>query len=86
MDVGIRELRAHLSRYVEQVKAGEEIVVTEHGKPVARLLPMNGERKIDRLIREGVVTPARSRTGWRPEPIKLKSGATVSDIVIEQRG
>ena len=86
MDVGIRELRAGLSRYVEQVKHGEEIVVTEHGRPVARLVPMNGERKIDRLIREGVVTPARSRTGWRPEPIKLKSGSTVSDIVIEQRG
>ena len=83
MDVGIRELRAGLSRYVEQVKQGEEIVVTEHGKPVARLVPMNGERKIDRLIREGVVTPARSRTGWLPEPIKIKG--TVSDIVIEQR-
>lgn len=85
MDVGIRELRAHLSRYVERVKDGEEIVVTEHGTPVARLVPMNGERKLDRLIREGVVTPACSRTGWRPEPIRLKSGATVSDIVIEQR-
>ena len=86
MDVGIRELRASLSRYLERVKAGEEIVVTEHGKPVARLVPMNGERKIDRLIREGVVRPARSRTGRLPEPIRLKSGATVSDIVIEQRG
>jgi len=83
MDVGIRDLRAHLSRYLEQVKAGEEIVVTEHGKPVARLVPMNGERKIDRLIREGVVTPARSRSGWLPEPIRAKG--TVSDIVIEQR-
>jgi len=86
MDVGIRELRAHLSRYVEQVKAGEQIVVTEHGKPVARLVPLNGARKIDRLIREGVVRPARSRTGWLPEPIELKPGVTVSDIVIEQRG
>ena len=63
MDVGIRELRAGLSRYVEQVKQGEEIVVTDHGKPVARLVPMNGERKIDRLIREGVVIPARSTDG-----------------------
>lgn len=83
MDVGIRELRAHLSRYVEQVKAGEEVVVTEHGRAVARLVPLNGERKLDRLIREGVVTPARSRTGWLPEPIKMKG--RVSDLVIEQR-
>ncbi|MCY7302282.1 MAG: type II toxin-antitoxin system prevent-host-death family antitoxin [Thermoleophilia bacterium] len=85
MDVGIRELRAGLSRYVEQVKQGEEIVVTEHGKPVARLVPMNGERKIDRLIREGVVIPARSRTGWRPERLTPVVGS-VSEIVIEQRG
>jgi prevent-host-death family protein len=84
MDVGIRELRAGLSRYVERVKQGEEIVVTEHGKAVARLVPMNGERKIDRLIREGVVTPARSRTGWRPETLIPVKGS-VSDIVIEQR-
>ena len=84
MDVGVRELRAHLSRYVEQVKEGEEIVVTEHGKPVARLVPMNGERKIDRLIREGVVRPARSRTDWLPETLIPVKGS-VSDIVIEQR-
>ena len=84
MDVGIRELRAHLSRYVEQVKGGEEIVVTEHGRPVARLVPMNGERKIDRLIREGVVTPARSRTGWLPDRLIPVEGS-VSEIVIEQR-
>lgn len=84
VDVGIRNLRADLSRYVERVKQGEEIVVTEHGKPVARLVPMNGERKIDRLIREGVVIPARSRTVWLPKPIKAKGA--LSDIVIEQRG
>ena len=84
MDVGIRELRAHLSRYVEQVKAGEDIVVTEHGTPVARLVPMSGERKIDRLIREGVVVPARSHTGWLPEQLIPVEGS-VSEIVIEQR-
>ena len=83
MDVGIRELRTHLSRYVERVKRGEELTVTEHGRPVARLVPLDGERKIDRLIREGVVIPARSRTGWLPEPINAKG--TLSDIVIEQR-
>jgi prevent-host-death family protein len=84
MDVGIRELRAGLSRYVQRVKAGEEITVTEHGRPVARLVPLEGERKIDRLIREGVVIPARRRTGWRPEKLIPVKGS-VSDIVIEQR-
>ena len=86
MDVGIRELRANLSRYVERVKAGEELVVTEHGKPVARLVPVGGERKLDRLIREGVARPARRPKRPAPRPIAPRKGsAMLSDIVIEQR-
>ena len=38
--VAVRELQARLSEYLAQVKAGEEVVVTERGKPVARLLPI----------------------------------------------
>ena len=38
--VAVRELKARLSEYLAQVKAGEEVVVTERGKPVARLLPI----------------------------------------------
>jgi prevent-host-death family protein len=37
--VGVRELRQNLSRYLVQVKAGESFAVTERGKEVARLLP-----------------------------------------------
>jgi prevent-host-death family protein len=37
--VGVRELRQNLSRYLDLVKAGEDLVVTEHGRVVARLLP-----------------------------------------------
>lgn len=37
--VGVRELRQNLSRYLERVKAGEALVVTERGRQVARLIP-----------------------------------------------
>jgi prevent-host-death family protein len=37
--VGVRELRQNLSRYLDRVKAGEALVVTEHGREVARLVP-----------------------------------------------
>ena len=37
--VGIRELRDNLSRHLEAVKEGGELTVTEHGKPVARIVP-----------------------------------------------
>jgi prevent-host-death family protein len=37
--VDVRELRHDLSRYLDRVKAGEHLVVTEHGREVARLVP-----------------------------------------------
>lgn len=82
-EVGIRELRDHLSQYLDRVQAGEEVVVTDRGRAIARVLPMSGERTIDRLIREGRVTPARTRERSLPTPLKTKR--TVSDLVAEQR-
>lgn len=82
-EAGIRELRDHLSRYLERVQAGEEVVVTDRGRAIARVLPIDGERTIDRLIREGRVTPAKQRK--RSLPIPLKTKGTVSDLVAEQR-
>jgi prevent-host-death family protein len=82
--VGIRELRADLSRWVRRVREGEEVVVTDRGKAVARLVPVNGERKIDRLIREGLVIPApRPWRGPLPEPIE--GAGPLSDLVLEDR-
>lgn len=83
MEVGIRELRDHLSRYLERVQAGEEVIVTDRGSAIARVLPMSGERAIDRLIREGLVTPARTKKRRAGRPIK--AAGTVSDLVAEQR-
>lgn len=37
MEASVRELKTHLSEYLRQVAAGQEVVVTSHGKPVARL-------------------------------------------------
>lgn len=84
MDVGIRELRTDLSSLIKRVRAGEELVVTDRGKPVARIVPIAGERKIDRLIREGIVTPAPSR-GPRTVPNPIEGAGPLSDLVLEGR-
>lgn len=54
-------LKAHLSRYLDAVKSGEEVIVTERGRPVARLTPL-GEGstpagRVAQLIREGRIRP-----------------------------
>jgi prevent-host-death family protein len=83
VEVGVRELRDNLSRYLERVRAGEEVVVTDRGHAIARVLPIGGERALDRLIASGVVTPARHPKRHTGRPIKTKG--TVSDLVAEQR-
>lgn len=72
-EVGIRELRDHLSRYLAQVRQGGEIVATKRGQPVARFVPVGGERTMDRLIREGLVTPPE-HPGHRDLPPPVEAG------------
>ena len=84
MEVGVRELRDHLSRYLADVSDGGEVVITDHGRPVARLVGFGRERALDRLIAEGVVTPAASARRWRPVR-RVAAKGTVSDLVADQR-
>jgi prevent-host-death family protein len=84
MDVGIRDLRDNLSRYVDRVRGGDELVITDRGSAVARLVPVEGGRKLDRLIAEGVVTPAAKRRRTRPTR-RVRARGTVSDLVADQR-
>jgi prevent-host-death family protein len=83
VDVGVRELRNNLSRWLDRVRDGEEVVVTDRGRAIVRLLPFDGERTLDRMIAAGVVTPATERVRRSPRPVKGKGGA--SDLVADQR-
>lgn len=84
MEAGVRDLRDHLSRYLELVRNGEEVTVTDHGKAVARLVPLDRPRPLDRLIAEGLVTPRRAAKQPRSgRAIKVKG--SVSDLVAKQR-
>jgi len=69
--VGVRELRQNLSIYLDRVKAGETLEVTEHGQPVAQLgpRPTRPLSRIDQLIAEGRITPATIRPRDIPPPL-----------------
>ena len=84
--VGVRELRQNLSVYLDRVKAGETLEVTEHGQPVAQLGPRPAKPTsiMDRLISEGRVTPAKHGHKDLPPPPKI-AGRPLSEIVIEMR-
>lgn len=82
-EAGIRDLRDHLSRYLERVQAGEELIVTDRGRPVARLIPVDPAHPFERLVAEGIIEPAVSR--HRARPAARIAAGPVSDLVSEQR-
>ena len=83
MDIGIRELRDGLSRHLAQVREGHTITVTDHGKPIARIVPVDGPTRLQQLIAEGKVRPLLRPK--RPARIPTEAGGIVSDLVEEQR-
>ena len=85
MDVGIRELRNHLSRYLDQVREGGELVVTDRGAAVARIVPVEGGRVIDRMVAEGLVTPAPVGARRARPASRVRAEGRVSDLVADQR-
>ena len=85
VEVGVRDLKNNLSRYLDQVEAGIEVVVTDRGRPVARLTGMDvvtGD-KLTAMIDAGLVRPPIARVRQRPVP--LSSDGSVSELVAEQR-
>lgn len=88
--VGVRELRQNLSVYLDRVKEGETLVVTEHGHAVARLtpLPVSSGSVLDRLIAEGRAWPADgtfAELGY-PAAVELPPGVpTVTETLLERR-
>lgn len=84
-DVGIRELRDHLSAWLEAVASGREITVTDRGKPVARIVPVTGRSKLDQMIAEGRVRPPLRPARPAASLPRIEVEGSVSDLVIEQR-
>ena len=85
VEVGVRELRENLSTWLDRAAAGEDVLVTERGKPKARLTRAEPESVLERLVREGRATPPSEPHGRLPPPVRLPDGISLSDIVIEER-
>ena len=86
MNVAITELRAHLSEWLQQARTGEEIVITDRGVPIARLVGMDSSLTLERLTLEGHISrptlakKIKARGRRRPTPT-----SSVATLVSEQR-
>jgi prevent-host-death family protein len=79
-------LRAELADWIERARAGEEVVVTDRGTPVVRLVAVDTAPLLEQLTRQGVVS--RPRSASRPTASgapRVRARGSVSDLVSEQR-
>ena len=87
--VGIRELKAHLSRHLRRVRSGARLVITDRGRAVASLQPI--ETRGDTAWAQALVAGGQAHwSGGKPagskRPVALeKEGRTVSAAVLEDR-
>ncbi len=86
MDVAISTLRAELSSWIERARAGEEVVVTDRGTPVARLLAVDTAPLLDQLVQRGVLNkPRRDNRPTARGVARARASGPVSELVSEQR-
>lgn len=80
-EVAVRDLRNHTAQLLERVRAGERVVITNRGRPVAALVPIEPERKRwiarDELVRRLAV--AQADPGLRDDLARL-AGDTTDDL------
>jgi prevent-host-death family protein len=85
--VGIRELKAKLSHYLDRAAAGETIVVTDRGKAKAELRGLSVEQRIQQGIAEGWITPGRRGplSGQLRPGRGAKGRMTIAEAMAEDR-
>lgn len=87
MRIAMSELKAGLSRFVAQARAGEVIEITSHDKPVARIvgIPRTGSSGIARLLACGSAQWGGGKPEFRAAVSLSAPGKTLSEIVLEDR-
>jgi prevent-host-death family protein len=84
--VGVRELRQNLSVYLDRVKKGEALTVTEHGAAVAVLRPLPpASTALDRLVASGRATPPSRSQRELPRAIRVKLVRPLSELLDAER-
>ena len=91
MRLGLREANQHFSKAIKAVKAGKEVVLTERGKPIAVIKPLepkdNLETTLRRLEAEGLLwrgpKSGKPMPVWR-SPVRIK-GKPISQTISEER-
>jgi len=88
--VGVKKAKDSLSRLLSMVKSGEEVLITERGRPIARIIEEGRGRdkiqlELKKMALEGVVELPVQDIRKKPSCLAGSEGKTASDMVIEDR-
>ncbi len=85
--IGIRDLKAHLSSYLEKAQKGHTIIITSRGKPIAQLTPTREELmdRVKALQVAGLIAWSGKKVVPAKPVVVNKSEKLMSDIVVEMR-
>lgn len=86
--VGIRELKTHLSRYLRELRPGSSLTITERGRPVARIVPIEPglEERIQELVELGLLAWDGRRLPPASPVGRQDDSRSLSEILLEDRG
>jgi prevent-host-death family protein len=86
--IGARESRSRLSEYLRRVKAGQTIIVTERGKPIGQIVPIQPslEGRLQAMVEAGLAEWNGQKLKARHPAARNRGVRQVSDLVIEDRG
>jgi len=91
----ISQIRDHLSRYLDRVREGGEVLILDRNRPIARIVPAGGGRsavpadaeRLEELERRGLIRRGRGRLPpavSKGQPVKVR-GSALADLLEERR-
>lgn len=85
--VGIRELKSRLSYYLQQVKAGDTLIITEHNRPIGKIVPTNLalDERLQALVDAGLVAWSGKSLAAIDPVATTRGPRTVADLLVEDR-
>jgi prevent-host-death family protein len=86
MDVGVRQLKQHLSRYVERAARGQTIRVTDRGVPKAILAPLPGVPRLEEGISQGWISAPKGRVAPPARVRRARATMRIEEALAEDRG
>lgn len=85
IEVGVRELKNSLSRYLRRIREGETVVVTDRGEPIARIIPVGVPDGIAGLLAQGRITWSGETFVPPRKAPPLAPGPPLADYIAEDR-